>query len=232
MPGITLTPESQQKQKQQQLEHKSNTITTASSEPAPMRSGSVVSLPAVEIFNLPAKVPELLKSRQLPFPYLATSFSLQHSIHPCSRRLKRELRLTFPEVEGREDGLFIIPTFQPTEHPMISYYDGSQEEKDEKLFNFYRWAALFVKHLKDRGFWGDATDPASGLPLFTTCGPSLYPDVEGAEMLLRYNTINIGCCGVVSHPTWGTKVYPATAFAIAPPEAIAEAIRSISSPSN
>ena len=46
-------------------------------------------------------------------------------------------------------------------------------------------------------------------------GPAPYPDVSGAQQLLRYEVINGGCCPLVSHPKWRTKCYPATVFTTA-----------------
>ena len=43
-------------------------------------------------------------------------------------------------------------------------------------------------------------------------GASYYPDVMGCQRLLGYDTTNCGCCSVLSHPRFGTKVYPATLF--------------------
>lgn len=72
---------------------------------------------------------------------------------------------------------------------------------------------------------------------------SIYPDVLGAQMLLRYDVISANCCSILSHPRYGTKVpnvvctgaidftlffsysfplpqvYPATMFTTAPLEA-------------
>ncbi|KAJ1884625.1 hypothetical protein LPJ66_010522, partial [Kickxella alabastrina] len=74
------------------------------------------------------------------------------------------------------------------------------------------------------GFWADITDPMSGAALFSTSGPSLYPDVESAEILLRYRPFNLGSCFVMSHPNWGTHVYPATAFTLAPADVVARVL--------
>ncbi|KAJ1801168.1 hypothetical protein LPJ59_000525 [Coemansia sp. RSA 2399] len=103
-----------------------------------------------------------------------------------------------------------------TTSSMVGYEVETQIEKDAKLHAFYRWGSELVTRLRKRGHWADITDPMSGMALFTASGPSLYPDVEGAELLLRYNQLNIGTCFVLSHPQWDTKVYPATAFTLAP----------------
>ncbi|KAJ1734566.1 hypothetical protein LPJ72_002292 [Coemansia sp. Benny D160-2] len=126
------------------------------------------------------------------------------------------MRLVFPEVREKENDLLIIPTFQRTRSSMVGYEIETQVEKDAKLHDYYRWGAELVSRLRRQGHWADITDPMSGMALFTASGPSLYPDVEGAEILLRYNQVNIGACFVLSHPQWGTNVYPGTAFTLAP----------------
>lgn len=69
-------------------------------------------------------------------------------------------------------------------------------------------------------FLQDLTDPCSGLPVLSERGGSYYPDVIGGQMLLNYDIIDTGCCKLLSHPKWHTKVYPATLFTTAPLEAV------------
>ena len=52
----------------------------------------------------------------------------------------------------------------------------------------------------------------------------VYPEVDALETLLRYRTDAAGGCKVLSHPTWGSAVYPATLFARAPLEVVVAAI--------
>lgn len=85
---------------------------------------------------------------------------------------------------------------------------------------FTTWASRLVHFLHAQDHWADFTDPASGLPVHTQQGPSFYPDVEGAERLLRYSIIDIGGCRLLEHPTWGSRVYPGTLFTTAPTSVI------------
>ncbi|KAJ2889763.1 hypothetical protein GGI21_006443, partial [Coemansia aciculifera] len=172
--------------------------------------------PTVAKFPLSSRLPNLLAKLSVGIETTEPGVVLQYSVHTCPRRMKREIGLVFPDVVGKEGELLILPTFQRTESSMLSYQAETQAEKDAKLHMFYRWGAELVTRLRKEGYWADITDPMSGLALFTSCGPSLYPDVEGAEVLLRYAPFNLGNCFVLSHPHWGTHVYPATAFALAP----------------
>ncbi|KAJ2492034.1 hypothetical protein IWW37_001748 [Coemansia sp. RSA 2050] len=183
--------------------------------------------PGVATFPLPSKLPKILANLGVGIDTADSHVALQYSVHACPRRMKREIGLVFPEVSGKESDLLILPTFQRTESSMISYQAETQAEKDAKLHMFYRWGAELVCRLRENGYWADVTDPMSGLALFTSCGPSLYPDVDGAEILLRYAPFNLGSCFVLSHPQWGTHVYPATAFTLAPIDVVRQVLLSM-----
>jgi hypothetical protein len=60
--------------------------------------------------------------------------------------------------------------------------------------------------------WSDYTDPSSGYPVISERGGLLYNDVEGCEIILRYNIEYSGGCRLISHPNWKYNVYPATFF--------------------
>jgi hypothetical protein len=44
------------------------------------------------------------------------------------------------------------------------------------------------------------------------------------ECLLNYKAYNAGFCKVLTHPKWGSSVYPATIFANAPPGEVIQII--------
>ncbi|KAJ2797911.1 hypothetical protein H4R20_005012, partial [Coemansia guatemalensis] len=176
--------------------------------------------PRLVTFPLLPQLPKSLDDLQVDIATDDSAVVLQYSVHICPRRMRREMGLVFPDVVGKESRLLIIPTFQQTQSSMISYEVETQAEKDAKLHLFYRWGAELVDRLRAQGHWADITDPMSGMALFTPSGPSLYPDVEGAEVLLRYTPFNLGSCFVMSHPQWGTHVYPATAFTLAPAQVV------------
>lgn len=88
------------------------------------------------------------------------------------------------------------------------------------------WSKIVVDEIKRRGFWADAMDPASGFPLFGERGACPYPDVAGARAILKYNTLTVGPCQMLSHPLWGTWVYPSTLFIEAPDEVVESVLSS------
>lgn len=53
---------------------------------------------------------------------------------------------------------------------------------------------------------------------------SLLAAAAPPQLLLRYKTSSAGPCKILQHPKWGSHVYPATLFAIAPLEDLTRAL--------
>ncbi|KAF9103653.1 hypothetical protein BGX27_010479, partial [Mortierella sp. AM989] len=62
---------------------------------------------------------------------------------------------------------------------------------------------------------------------FSERGRDVYPDVEGCQLLLKYDFQNAGCCKVLLHPNWGSKIYPATFFTTAPLETLLKVVTQV-----
>ncbi|RHZ80331.1 hypothetical protein Glove_137g126 [Diversispora epigaea] len=147
-------------------------------------------------------------------PQTGNDFILEYSIHAGSKRFNQELKNIFPDIKDilEKEKCLVIPIFLKCENDMVGIGSEIDKEKDLKLNDFVEWGKLICQKLKDREYWADLTDPASGYPIFSNRGPSMYPDVNGAEQLLKYSIQNVGCCNILLHPKWGSKVYPGTLF--------------------
>eukprot|EP00741_Cyanophora_paradoxa_P014664 tig00020816_g14142.t1 len=152
---------------------------------------------------------QLQETRQNPW-------AIEYSIHEAPALLKREAALTFPHNEIKEKDLLIVPCCQPVTVDLIAWGPKEQEEKDRCLEMFIAWGKRVCEAVRAQGHWADVTDPCSGLPLLSERGNHIYSDVEALELLLRYKTVDIGGCRVLSHPKWGYRVYPTTLFSTAP----------------
>lgn len=133
---------------------------------------------------------------------------IQLSLHEPSWRFKQELDRVFP---SRGADILVVPTFQKCRSDMVGIGAEIEHEKDERLLKFVAVASKLEKDLVHK-HWVDHCDPASGYPAISERGPSPYPDVQGAQALLKYQTSNTGCCAVLLHPQWGSNLYPATIF--------------------
>ncbi|KAF9357077.1 hypothetical protein BGX26_004286 [Mortierella sp. AD094] len=120
-----------------------------------------------------------------------------------------------------------LPTFQKCQYEMVAWDAEIAKEKDDRLDDFIRWSTALHQGLEILGYWSDMTDPASGFPSFSERGRDVYPDVEGCQLLLKYDFQNAGCCKVLLHPNWGSKIYPATFFTTAPLDALLKVIAQV-----
>ncbi|KAI8813598.1 hypothetical protein BJ742DRAFT_436556 [Cladochytrium replicatum] len=171
---------------------------------------------------------------------VAVTRELQYSIHAPGRFLLRELfhvfsnvshpavRETFSRFSGGSKGsecaaerhnFFVVPLFWKSTCDLVAVTGESNYERDILLECCFEFATR-VKQLlssdhkngQESRCWVDFTDPASGYPVWSPRGASLYPDVDGGVRLTKYNTVLAGCCKILQHPLWGTKNYPGTLF--------------------
>lgn len=84
----------------------------------------------------------------------------------------------------------------------------------------------FCGRLRGKGYGADFIDPCSGLPMLTLDCNKVYSEVDGMECLLNYKSYNAGFCKILTHPKWGSAVYPATIFACCPANVAAEMLQS------
>ncbi|KAJ3203545.1 hypothetical protein HDU67_010140 [Dinochytrium kinnereticum] len=178
-------------------------------------------------------------------PQLITAFQtsgkveMEVSVHRPGRHLRRELGLVFMhygedarrcsgvgEVRGFEE-VVVLTTFQRAQTDLVAVTGDSNWERNLLLETFTAYAHKITTTLRSKGYWADSTDPASGYPVLCDRGTSLYPDVDGAHRLLKYPTLQAGCCRVLAHPRWGTRCYPGTMFTTAPVEVVEEVLRSV-----
>ncbi|KAG0039803.1 hypothetical protein BGZ82_006656 [Podila clonocystis] len=101
---------------------------------------------------------------------------------------KRMTRELLTVFPGKDlTNLLIVPTFQKCGNQMVAWDAAIAKEKDDRLEDNY-----------------------------SERGRDVYPDVEGCHMLLKYDFQAAGCCKILLHPNWGSKIYPATFFTTAP----------------
>lgn len=178
-------------------------------------------------FKLPVDAPKSLSKLYADIDCKPKEAQLQYSVHSCPMEITQKIGLVFPEIIDKEKKLLIIPAYQNTSMPLLEYGDDTQAEMDAKRHLFLRWGAEFVGKIKEKGYWADITDPMSGKAVFTRNGTSIYPEVKCGEILLGYNTQDVGGCRVLTHPTWNSNLFLATAFTLAPLDLVKQAISSM-----
>ncbi|CAL6413117.1 unnamed protein product [Bathycoccus prasinos] len=143
---------------------------------------------------------------------------LEYSLHLCPKKHKSEAQAMFNFTEDDDEKvekLIIVPTCQKTAVDIIKTGERVDEEKDLCLERFLKFAEIATNVLREKNFWCDYIDPCSG-----GC-----TEVDALVTLLNYECTNVGCCKIVMHPKWGSSVYPASLFAIAPEDEVRDALR-------
>jgi hypothetical protein len=90
---------------------------------------------------------------------------------------------------------------------------------------FLEFGKELCERIRAMGYWADYIDPCSGLPMMTRECNKVYSEVDGMECLLHYKAYNAGFCKVLTHPKWGSAVYPATMFCYGPRDPIVQLVQ-------
>ena len=169
---------------------------------------------------------------------------LEYSVHRPSRLLRRDIELVFrPDIDtsyhsdprGEQAGrtkeeyleacLLAVPTWQPAKRDLSEISFEVNQERRTLLDRFDIWAKSVRPRLD--GYWSDCSCPMEGNARYGTPTSTIYNELEGLTSLLRYDSIPIGCCGIVLHPKWQRRAYPVTFFTLAPPELLVKAIEEV-----
>jgi hypothetical protein len=160
---------------------------------------------------------------------------IECSVHTLPKPLIREFRHAFGEkyqedlvVEDDDDDrmeLLAIPTNQQARQDLVAVGDEIEFEKDRLLNVFLDFGKELCEKIRGQGYWADYIDPCSGLPMITKDCNKVYSEVDGMECLLNYRAYNAGFCKVLTHPKWGTAVYPATIFCYAPRDLVIQLVK-------
>lgn len=152
--------------------------------------------------------------------------ALECSVHTLPKQLQREFHHVFAYTyldtsrPGEPLELLAIPTNQRARVDLVNIGDHVEQEKDRLLNTFMDFGRDFCQKVIAQGYWADYIDPCSGLPMITSDCNKVYSEVDGMECLLNYKSYNAGFCKILTHPRYGSSVYPATIFAYAPKEVV------------
>lgn len=190
----------------------------------------------------------LLEER--PSAFLHT---LHFSLHLAPKLLQmNDVEPVFMSMRNLKWPLHCLMTFQPVTDSLIEFSEEASECKDhgrdrfcafmglvkEAVMEEYQATATAIGEEKEevgsssssgsRDVVVDWSDPATGIPMEGECGPCVYSDADGIEQVLSFELVHIcgpgGGCRVISHPRWGSSVYPATGFISAPTDVVVRAL--------
>jgi len=154
-------------------------------------------------------------------PTLCDKYNIEYSIHKCPPLLAHDIYSVFKnELEpiygsskkSIENEILIIPTWQKSEIDLISFDHNLSNHLDKLFLNFKDFLLNLKKNIEKKDLWIDASCPHTGFCLLGQPTNYTYNELNGLTTLLKYNSDPMGCCGIVSHPIWGSHGYPVTIF--------------------
>jgi len=179
-------------------------------------------------------------------PTMCNAMRLEYSVHRPSRLLRKDIEIVFrPDLEAayRSDprgaasgvdkeaflqaNLLAVPTWQPAERDLSEMSYEVNKERGGLLVHFDEWANAVRPRLGS--YWSDVSCPMEGHSRYGSPTSCIYNELEGLTSLLRYDSVPIGCCGIVLHPEWQRKAYPVTFFTLAPFELVLSVINAVES---
>ncbi|KAI5689802.1 hypothetical protein MNV84_05975 [Leishmania braziliensis] len=139
---------------------------------------------------------------------------------PVCPRLKTEddfselIRISPTSVEWKDRSRERFFSFMAAARARLEKYFGSANESSSCFFM-------------------DWPDPATGLPICTERGSTIFSDADAIQQFFSFNSVLIagpgGGCRMIEHPRFGLNVYPAVGVLVVPRDAegsLCEVIRS------
>lgn len=123
---------------------------------------------------------------------------------------KRDLLAVFPHLRVHSE-INVLIVLQDAGFDLFNRSDNLL--KDQCLENFFKISEMLTKELA--GFWCDYIDPCSGLFMKSDCN-SFFSDIDACSRLMKLSYVQCSGCIVLTHPKFGSRLYPSTFFTSAP----------------
>lgn len=161
-------------------------------------------------------------------PSLEFAIDLQQAVQIYIRRPSPYMNKNLVRVlpEWKLPTAWVVIVLQRSRVDLTENSPPVAQEKDRLREQFISFGFKGVLKLRDRGFKAELFDPKSGYPLLSSRGDKSHDDVAAVSTLLGF-PITVGNCSYITHPQWGTAVYPGILMASGTPDAIATALRQV-----
>jgi len=110
----------------------------------------------------------------------------------------------------------VVLIYLKTENDMRYWTSEVIQERNNLCEEFYNLAGNIVSSLSSSGYWVDAIDPSSGKPWFGSSTNASILETDERYHHFGVRTEWLGCCSVVTHPTWGSNVFMGSLFTDTP----------------
>ena len=149
---------------------------------------------------------------------------VQISVHRPSLFMVQNLERVIPD--WNLPVLWVAVVLQQARYQLAESTPHVEREKERLREKFMRFGFDVAFNLRDRGFLSDLIDPRTGYPLLSRPGEIRHDDTAVVKALLGF-PVTTNLCSVLTHPYWGTAVYPSTLFASASPRIIKSVLKNV-----
>uniref|UniRef100_A0A3Q3QKH8 Metabolism of cobalamin associated D n=1 Tax=Monopterus albus TaxID=43700 RepID=A0A3Q3QKH8_MONAL len=141
--------------------------------------------------------------------------AVECAVQSCPELLKKGFHSMFPEAPS--SGMMVLTVTQKTQNDMSSWCDEVEQEREQMLDKFVDGAKEICYALQKEGFWADFIEPSSGLAFFGPYTNNTLFETDDRYRHLGFQIEDLGCCRVIRHALWATRVFVGTIFTNAPP---------------
>lgn len=145
------------------------------------------------------------------------SARVELTIQDCPDMIFKDFASLFPDLPTAGK-LTVVTITQRTKNDMSGWSMEVEEERDQLLSDFIVTATEICHLLKAHQYWCDFIDPSSGQPHFGPYTNTTFYETDERYRHLGFQIEDLGCCKVIYHKKWGSKVFVGSIFTTAPKE--------------
>lgn len=155
-----------------------------------------------------------------------TGQAVQMSVHQPSLFIAQNLERVWKDYVLPVTTCQVVVILQQSRYFLADTASHIEREKDRLRERFISFGCEVVRTLQKRGLLADLIDPRDGYPLFSRRGEIPHDDTAAVNALLGF-PVTTDKCSVLTHPSWGTAVYPGILMSSASPTVIKSVLKKV-----
>lgn len=156
-----------------------------------------------------------------------TGQAVQISVHQRpSSFMAQNLERVFPDWVLPVTTCRVVVVLQQSRYPLADTAPHIEREKDRLRERLISFGCDVARALQKRGVLADLIDPRTGYPLLSRLGEIPHDDTAVVNALLGF-PVTTDKCSVLTHPSWGTAVYPGILMSSASPSVIKPVLKKV-----
>lgn len=123
--------------------------------------------------------------------------------YDCSVALRSDLRNLFANYDTLSQPLTAITVVFRTKSDMSTWSTEVEEERNELIGKFNKFAREVSEYLKSNDYWVDFIDPSTGKPYYASNTSDVLWETDERFRHLGIEIVDLGCCRVIEHLQYG-----------------------------